>query len=86
MIGEPDSDKAPEVSASQDALGRSQEALGDERFARGKAFIARYQATFEALAKQGGAADLEIIRQIEIGDGIMDEYDETFRALAKSTD
>jgi hypothetical protein len=42
MIGEPDSEKTPEVSASQDALGRSQEMLSDERLARGRAFIGRY--------------------------------------------
>ena len=82
MIGDPDSDKALEVSADQDVLGRSRETLDDERFARGKAFIARYQTAFEALAEQDSAADLEISRQIELGEAIMDEYGETLSALA----
>ena len=86
MVGDPDGDEAPNVSADQDPLGRSKEPLGDERFARGKAFVARYQTTLEASAKQDDAAGLEIIRQIEIGDEIMDEYGETFSALAKPAD
>ncbi|SFI68963.1 hypothetical protein [Caulobacter sp. UNC279MFTsu5.1] len=86
MIGEPDRDEAREASADQHELGRSKEVLADERFARAEAFMARYRATFEALAKQDGAADLETLRQIELGDEIMDEYGETFSALAKPTD
>ena len=82
MTGEPDGDE-PVVSKDQDQFGRTPGALADERFARGEASISRYQTTFEALAKQDGAADLEITRQIELGGEIMDEYDETFSALAK---
>ena len=33
--------------------------------------------------RSGSAVDLEIIRQIELGEAIMDEYGETFSALAK---
>lgn len=86
MVSELDNDKTPEILNDQDQPGRPQEALADERFARGEAFIARYWMTFEALAKQDNAADREIIRQIELGDEIMNEYGETFGALAKPID
>jgi len=48
--------------------------------------MARYRTTFEALAKPDSTADLEVIRQVELGAEIMDEYGETFGALAKPTD
>lgn len=41
------------------------------------------EASTERRANQDCAADLEIIRQVELGDEIMDEYGETFSALAK---
>lgn len=45
--------------------------------------MARYRTTFEAFANQDCAADLETIRQVELREAIMDEYGETFSALAK---
>lgn len=82
MTGEPDGDK-PAVSTGQGEPTPSTEMLADERFARGEASMARYRSTFEALAKPDGAADLEVIHQVELGAEIMDQYDETFSALAK---
>ncbi len=82
MSGEPDGDK-PVVSTDQDEPVRAPETLADETFARGQAFMARYRTTFEALARGDGAVDRELIRQIELGEAIMDEYGKTFSALAK---
>lgn len=82
MSGEPDGDE-PAVSTGRDEPEASTERLAGERFARGEAFMARYRTTFEALANQDCAADLETIRQVELGEAIMDEYGETFSALAK---
>lgn len=45
--------------------------------------MARRRATFEALAREDGAVDRGVIRQIELGEAIMDEYGETLSALAK---
>ena len=82
MTSEPDDDK-PVVSTDQDGPGRSPELLADTPFARGQAFMARYRTTFEALAREDGAVDREVVRQIELGETIMDEYGETFSDLAK---
>jgi hypothetical protein len=81
MTGEPGGDK-PAVSTDQGEPAPSIETIANERFARGEAFMARYRTTLEALAKPD-SADLEVIRQVELGAEIMDEYGETFSALAK---
>ena len=83
MTEKPDRDVTPAISTDQDGAERSPEALADEQFTRGQAFMARYRATFETLPKPDGAADLETLRQIELGEEILDEYSETFSALAK---
>ena len=82
MINERDSAN-PAVSTGRDEPEQSPETFADARFARGEAFMARYRTTFEALAREDGAVDREVIRQIELGEAIMDEHDETFSALAK---
>ena len=82
MTGEPEGDK-PAVSTGTEEPEPSTQTLADERFARGEAFMARYRTPLEALAKQDGAVDLEVVRQVELGAEIMDEYGETFSALAK---
>ena len=82
MVGDPDGDKSA-VSTGQAEPEQSTETLANERFARGEASMARYRTTFEALAKQDSATGLEVIHQVELGAEIMDEYGETFSALAK---
>jgi hypothetical protein len=82
MSGEPDGDR-PTVLTDQDEPEQSPAAPADERFARGEAFMTHYRTTFEMLAKQGRAADQDVIRQVELGNEIMEAYGETFSALAK---